>query len=460
MKKIIFTLTYFLILKVAFCQTYVGGGIYSNTTWTLVNSPYIVTDTVVVFPGVTLTLEPGVVVKFDDDLYLEIRNATLVAEGNSSDSITFTSNSLTPAAGIWGGIRLNNSAASFNFVNVKYASKGIDGFYSQISFIKNSAFIYNLFGLYTIDNSSIDSCIFKFNSTGLHYLPSCSLNYCTISNNTSGIEDAFAGTQINNCSIDSNQTGSDVSNATYLNCTISYNQTGIDGPNNTLKYCIIENNSICGLNLAGGGHNTDSVINCAVKFNGIGITSSTCGGGIVPDGLITQCDIESNTIGLQLGGCCDVFCNSFCSNSSYDLQNLNSSPKSVPNNYWCTSDSATVEVYIYDGYDNTNLGLVTFMPMDSLLQCSPLITSSINEYPEENMFQIFPNPTTGTFTILNIPSNQSSLLQIINSLGEITGSEKLFGRKEWVVHSTLSSGIYLVRMLVGERIIVRKLIIE
>ena len=32
-------------------QTNVSGGIFSNTTWTLAGSPYIVTNTVVVFPA-------------------------------------------------------------------------------------------------------------------------------------------------------------------------------------------------------------------------------------------------------------------------------------------------------------------------------------------------------------------------------------------------------------------------
>ncbi len=65
-------------------QTYFYGGIYANTTWTLANSPYIITDTVVVFPGDTLTIQPGVVVKFDSTVYMEIRQATLIANGTAA----------------------------------------------------------------------------------------------------------------------------------------------------------------------------------------------------------------------------------------------------------------------------------------------------------------------------------------------------------------------------------------
>src|SRR5690242_7732455 len=89
-------------------QTNVGGGIYSDTTWTLANGPYIVVSNVVVFPGVTLTIEPGVIVRFNDSLSLEIRQATLIAMGTSADSITFTSNSGNPFAGIYPGITLTN----------------------------------------------------------------------------------------------------------------------------------------------------------------------------------------------------------------------------------------------------------------------------------------------------------------------------------------------------------------
>jgi hypothetical protein len=57
----------------AAAQTTVSGGIFSNTTWTAANSPYIVTGNIVLFPGYVLTIQPGVTVKFSDSTNIEIR---------------------------------------------------------------------------------------------------------------------------------------------------------------------------------------------------------------------------------------------------------------------------------------------------------------------------------------------------------------------------------------------------
>jgi len=67
--------------------TPVGGYISENTTWTLDGSPYIVVEDVVVELGVTLNVEPGVVVKFTEGTNLVI-DGTLAAEGNLTHTIT------------------------------------------------------------------------------------------------------------------------------------------------------------------------------------------------------------------------------------------------------------------------------------------------------------------------------------------------------------------------------------
>ncbi|MCP3775637.1 hypothetical protein NLX71_20395 [Paenibacillus sp. MZ04-78.2] len=47
--------------------TQISGNIGQDTVWTKAGSPYIVTTTVLIYGDVTLSIEPGVVVKFRDE---------------------------------------------------------------------------------------------------------------------------------------------------------------------------------------------------------------------------------------------------------------------------------------------------------------------------------------------------------------------------------------------------------
>lgn len=96
--------------------TEVSGDVTSSTTWTLDQSPYIVTGEMRVMPGVTLTVAPGVVVRFrvpaSGAPYQLLVYGTLVAEGTASQRITFTSDRDTTVGGTgsptrqdWRGIR-------------------------------------------------------------------------------------------------------------------------------------------------------------------------------------------------------------------------------------------------------------------------------------------------------------------------------------------------------------------
>ena len=89
--------------------TKVGGLISTGTTWTLSNSPYIVTSSVLVKQGVTLTIEPGVEVRFHPGLALQV-NGELVARGGGDAPVVFTSNSATPTSGDWGFILFADSS--------------------------------------------------------------------------------------------------------------------------------------------------------------------------------------------------------------------------------------------------------------------------------------------------------------------------------------------------------------
>src|SRR5690554_6014004 len=107
----------------------VSGIISSNTTWTLANSPYIVTNNITVNAGVTLTIENGVEVRFADGKYMVI--AAGVSGGTlSATNVVFTSNTGT-TPGLWNAIYFddgstaNLSNCSFQYATYAFRIRGV-----------------------------------------------------------------------------------------------------------------------------------------------------------------------------------------------------------------------------------------------------------------------------------------------------------------------------------------------
>ncbi len=89
-----------------------SGRLCENTVWSASRSPFLVVRSVIVGgdlcpPGqqnVTLTIEPGVEIRFrEGNLFLQVRS-TLIARGQAGNEIRFTSDEQFPSAGDWSGI--------------------------------------------------------------------------------------------------------------------------------------------------------------------------------------------------------------------------------------------------------------------------------------------------------------------------------------------------------------------
>ena len=129
-----------------FSATDVCGTIITDTTWTLADSPYVVTCDVSVASGATLTIEPEVVVKFEyvtgdkynsDNRSIQV-NGVLHAQGTAGQPIVFTSirddyyagdtngdgYATSPAPGDWGYIRFNAAGSTFEYCIVRYGGIG------------------------------------------------------------------------------------------------------------------------------------------------------------------------------------------------------------------------------------------------------------------------------------------------------------------------------------------------
>jgi hypothetical protein len=197
-------------------QTTASGIIETDTSWSIEHSPYIVTGDIVVKRNATLTIQPGVEVRFDGFYGLTVQG-TLIADGTAgvqqlkenpeniaigqsievkildfppktyehtnlpasqqlspvslySDIILFTSNKSFPEIKDWKGIlfdNTNDNKSLLRFVKIQYADIGVDCFSSM---------------------PRITDCIVKNNQYGITWsFPPPTVNHNIISDNIYGL---------------------------------------------------------------------------------------------------------------------------------------------------------------------------------------------------------------------------------------------------------------------------------
>ena len=163
--------------------TYVEGPITQDTTWTLVDSPFVVSQNVIVYQNATLTIESGVEISFGGHFSL-IVNGQLVANGTQDKMITFTSNKHQPEAGDWNAIEFNGTDPStLAYCSIKYAKIGTAIENGNVE-IKNCEISNNLQDGMTIVNSTVkvqNNVIANNSQSGIYVTGD---NQVTIQNNT------------------------------------------------------------------------------------------------------------------------------------------------------------------------------------------------------------------------------------------------------------------------------------
>lgn len=82
-----------------------------NTTWTS-DKTYVLNGTIIVSQGITLTIQPGTVVKGNPGKFIRV-DGTVVAQGTEQNPILFTTNAANSDK--WGGLRFADTAVSASF---------------------------------------------------------------------------------------------------------------------------------------------------------------------------------------------------------------------------------------------------------------------------------------------------------------------------------------------------------
>jgi hypothetical protein len=334
--------------------TSVGGYVSENTTWTLDGSPYIVEETLIVEPGVALSIEPGVEVRFVNGTELII-DGSLTASGNATNYITFTSNATTPKPGDWGAIRFretsDDASCIINWTIIRYASTGVYAYGSSPK-IKNSRIECNAnFGIYS-------TSVFIFTED----LGVPLIENCIISDN-GGVP------------IDVDRQGG-----------IYVKFGGID-----LQNSLVENNF--GYGIISVGSNTESVVASRITVR------NNTGTGINGDITISNSKItENNQSGITSSS--SIHYNSIFGNTPYDLAVDSADEVDASYNWWGTTNETLIQESIHDYYDDYNLGIVTY---------KPYISSPYFVYQDEQIYEvgIFSNSTVTDFNFSQLAKSIS-----------------------------------------------------
>jgi len=363
--------------------TYVEGTITQDTIWTLVDSPFVIANNVTVTSGVTLTIEPGVQVRFGGDFSLIVLGK-LHADGNGKQ-IIFTSNRLQPEAGDW-------HALIFNSVE---RSVLID---CSISYAKNGTFVKS--GNLEINNCTISNC----SENGLTAINSTLQVYdCTISNcSQNGIDITDSELTIQKTTIAENyEAGINImgnGQVIIQENTITANGNGIlltgnETSNIDIRRNIIGANEQAGIKIEAETHSNIAILNNIVTSNNYGFYIST-----PTSTIITNNSISYNKIaGIQYTeGKHEAHYNDIYENEKgMDIDASSNATVNAEYNYW-GDPSGPRHIYLNPegrgnevGGDGVNLDFVFFLAKSvSRINTRPtaiLLTNKLLARPNEEV---------------------------------------------------------------------------
>ena len=220
--------------------TNVSSNVTTNTEWTVAGSPYVITAAISVNSGVTLTVDPGVVVEFENWNYLGYLtvNGTLLAAGTSASPISFTSASATPAAGDWGFVSFTAGASASQLSHVTFQYGGGYGWGSMV-FVQGSSPTFDHVTIASSASTGLDmntqggaptitySTIANNGYHGLYSLSGAggTVDHTTFSGNGGwGIYASNAPLAVSNCAFVANTSGGlyNATPGTPVNANLSY----------------------------------------------------------------------------------------------------------------------------------------------------------------------------------------------------------------------------------------------
>ncbi|MDQ5984637.1 MAG: hypothetical protein CSYNP_00332 [Syntrophus sp. SKADARSKE-3] len=107
-----------------------SGSLKTDGYLILANSPYRVSQDVIIDGGATLYIEPGVVVQYDQKTVIVVEDGGIIAKGTADAPIVFTASGASPTPGFYAGVArfMKNTKVNSNFVYciLKFADIALD----------------------------------------------------------------------------------------------------------------------------------------------------------------------------------------------------------------------------------------------------------------------------------------------------------------------------------------------
>lgn len=297
-------------------QTNVSGGITSNTVWTVQNGPYIVTGDVLVASGATLTLEPGLTIRFNAGTEIAV-DGVLGASGSATDSIFLISNVLLPDTGSWNGIQVSGSVggfADFDYCRIQHAATAV-----------------SVNGSVTGNHIVLRNTLLRRNAQAVANLSGNQVvRRCTFESNTVAVQ--ACSISLSRCAFRSNDWGVSASGGDIDSCTFSSQNKAavVDGSGSIAHSLFVYNN------LAVSNHSASSLDS------------------------IRACQFAENDTALVLAASLPTFLeNELCANG-VNIKVTSATNVSIGSNCWCDSDPGLIAASIIDGNSQSGLGILNY----------------------------------------------------------------------------------------------------